>query len=492
MALADVLSGIGRGIEGGIHGVGTGLKAAGAVLEPVAKRTADVLSGEAPQIDAEKRMQQAALDTAGIESQANMIETRLRMGGLKPDQSNQLIDQLSSLYSHPSQAPTLMQRLNRIVHGDKGATYSPNAPARADLGGIFSSQDEAVRSQKQADALELANAKMRTNYQPYMYNGSVINVDLNREEPPSGAVPVQKDSLVKHFQSKPVLSPSHGKDPIQASFDPGTGKYFDSGGKEITDATLYVKPSGAANIQYASLYAKDLLARQGKGEQLTPEESAQLAGLRSAMTIAGVARANAMAEASAKYGLVQAQDPLTGADIWVPKMSVLAAAQGGNPNLASKNSQRAMLAASALQQISTIKELIDAHPDLVGPVSGRKNAIERLGGVSSPEFARFQAAALYLAEHGSGVFGSRNIQTVNDLEKTITDSNLNADAVKAALDQSEKTNKMFLNPQAAQIPNTEAKQVGKLKDAMTPANPVKAEQWERDPITHKLVKKEQK
>jgi hypothetical protein len=233
------------------------------------------------------------------------------------------------------------------------------------------------------------------------------------------------------------------------------GVFKNAAGQVIPDAKPYVKPSNRnvpIGIQYAQLYSKKLLADKKQGPPLTNEEAAQLQAAASSMTLAGIARANAMAKAQAFYGLVQTQDASTGADVWAPRMDVLDAARRGEGPLASRNSQRAMLAASALQQIDTMKDLLDSYPGLVGPIAGRANAIAQMGGIQSPEFARLRAAALYLAEHGSGVFGSRSIKTVEDLEKTITDPAFNVDAFKAALDQSEETNRMFLNPLNAPAP----------------------------------------
>ena len=209
-----------------------------------------------------------------------------------------------------------------------------------------------------------------------------------------------------------------------------------------------------AGLYQRNLYGKALLAKEGKGPQLTPEEQAQLEGLKSAMTIGPLTRAEGMAKYGAIYNLTQVQDPATGADVWVPRMDVISAARSGNNALASRNSQRAMLAASALQQIYTMKDVIEHHPALFGPVSGRISELQQYGGLQSPEFAKFAAAALYLAEHGSGVFGSRSIHTVQDLENTITDPAFNPKALMAALDQSEKTNQMFLNPTGAQLPSS--------------------------------------
>ena len=458
MSIGDILSNVGSGLA-------TAGRVAGAVAGPVIQSLAEEESGQAPEIQAEKRQNAMKLQNAAISSKAQDLESQLEMGRkygtLSPDQQQQYVDAITTLYSHPSQMPTLIQKIHNAVHPG-GATYSqPTSPlASAVPEGGTQKRDidlatQAAMMKKGVRPVPGVRPFLNTDdglyYQPmYDAHGGVTNEVVDNYKPPS---PKKALSGVPPFQGP-------DKKWYRAMTD-NTGAVTN---EEIPNYTPPPpKANGNVSAQYAALFAKSLLARSGKGPQLTPEEEAQLQGLQSAMTINGVTRANAMAAATARYNLVQVQDPHTGADVWVPKMNVIAASQGGAPAITSKNSQKAMLAASALQQINTIKDLIDAHPDLVGPASGRINAIQQMGGVQSPDFARFTAAATYLAEHGSGVFGSRAIGTVHDLEKAITDPSFNADAMKASLDQAEITNQSFLNPQGAQVMSpTGAKSVGDL------------------------------
>ncbi len=73
MSVGDLLSGIGRGVA-------TAGRVAGAVLEPIAKRTAEVVSGEAPELDAERRQQAMQLTDQQRELTANDLESQLEMG----------------------------------------------------------------------------------------------------------------------------------------------------------------------------------------------------------------------------------------------------------------------------------------------------------------------------------------------------------------------------------------------------------------------------
>ena len=70
MSFADILKEAGSGLA-------TGAKAVGAVLEPVAKRTAEVVSGEAPQIDEEKRQQAQQQNNQATEAKAQQLESQL-------------------------------------------------------------------------------------------------------------------------------------------------------------------------------------------------------------------------------------------------------------------------------------------------------------------------------------------------------------------------------------------------------------------------------
>ena len=463
MSIGDILSSVGSGLA-------TAGRVAGAVAGPVIQSLAEEESGQAPEIQAERRRQKMALQQQSVANDVNDLQNQLAMGikygTLNEDQQGAYKKAIAQKYMDAiSQAAApggnLTERLHAAVHGG-GAPYQPyTAP-------LASATPEGGTQKRDVDlAVEAANAKkgvrpvpgvrpfLNTDdgeyYQPmYDAHGGVTNERVDNYKPPS---PKKALAGVPPFQGP-------DKKWYRAMTD-NTGAVTN---EEIPNYTPPPpKSSGTVSAQYAALFAKDLLARSGKGPQLTSEEEAQKQGLAQAMTIAGVSRANAMAAATARYNLVQVQDPHTGADVWVPKMNVIAASQGGAPAMTSKGSQKAMLAASALQQINTIKDLIDAHPDLVGPVSGRINAIQQMGGVQSPDFARFTAAATYLAEHGSGVFGSRAVGTVHDLEKAITDPSFNADAMKASLDQAEITNQSFLNPQGAQVMSpTGAKSVGDI------------------------------
>ncbi len=125
MSIGDFLSNVG-------HGLATGARAVGAVAGPVVQSLAEEESGQAPEIQAEKRQQAMNLQNAAISSKAKDLESQLEMGRkygtLTPDQQQQYVDAITTLYSHPSQMPTLIQKIHNAVHPG-GAPYQ--APATA-------------------------------------------------------------------------------------------------------------------------------------------------------------------------------------------------------------------------------------------------------------------------------------------------------------------------------------------------------------------------
>ena len=149
MAVADFLQNLGSGLA-------TGAKAVGSVLPALGLRTAQVVSGEAPQIDADNRhsAEQAR------ELKANDLEAQLEMGRkcgtLTPEQQKQYVDQITGLYSGPENMDGLLKRLHKAVHPN-GATYSlPDATpkggtAQADNGSLLgrgSSRSKKRRAKK--------------------------------------------------------------------------------------------------------------------------------------------------------------------------------------------------------------------------------------------------------------------------------------------------------------------------------------------------------
>ena len=125
MSIGDILSSVGSGLA-------TAGRVAGAVAGPVIQSLAEEESGQAPEIQAEKRQQAMKLQSAAISSKAQDLESQLEMGRkygtLSPDQQQQYVDAITTLYSHPSQMPTLIQKIHGALHPG-GATYQSATPA---------------------------------------------------------------------------------------------------------------------------------------------------------------------------------------------------------------------------------------------------------------------------------------------------------------------------------------------------------------------------
>lgn len=155
MSIGDLLSGIGRGLA-------TTGRAAGSVLEPIAERTAEVVSGQAPQIDAEKRQQAAQLTNEQREIKANELEQQLEMGRkygtLSAEDQKQYVDAITGLYSKPEDQGSLIQRLHKAIHPQGTTRQAATAPLKnaTPEGGVSAEEErrknEAYQQQLEQDA----------------------------------------------------------------------------------------------------------------------------------------------------------------------------------------------------------------------------------------------------------------------------------------------------------------------------------------------------
>jgi hypothetical protein len=188
MSIGDILSAVGRGAA-------TAGRVAGAVLEPIGRRTAEVLSGEAPQIDEERRQQALQLSNEQRELKANELEQQLEMGRkygtLTPDQQKQYVDAIIGLYSKPEDQGNLLRRTLRAIY-PKGAVRQtaqalPNATpiggtARADLNLL----DEKQGLRPVPGVRPFLNKADGQYYQPmYTRSGQVVNELVEDYQPPA-------------------------------------------------------------------------------------------------------------------------------------------------------------------------------------------------------------------------------------------------------------------------------------------------------------------
>ena len=213
MAVADFLKDVGEGVK-------TGAKALGSAVEPVLARTAEVVSGEAPQIDQEKRQQQEKLEDEQIAVKASALENQLAMGQkygtLTPEQQKQYVDQITGLYSHPRHMGTLMEKLRKVTHPN-GAYNTGPLPNATPPGGT-AAVDEATRERALADTLG-----MRQTAQDEEIDRRAQDA-LKYRKPPNGKTPP-----VPGNQLPPDAAGPDGQ-PIPATARTAGQSYVDYGG----------------------------------------------------------------------------------------------------------------------------------------------------------------------------------------------------------------------------------------------------------------------
>src|SRR5271156_5177493 len=150
MAISDVLSGIGEGLEKGAAATG---RVAGALAPAIGKAVVNEEAGYAPQIAAEGRQHTQAMEDQQINAKAGLLENQLKQlqsnaplfnndgSVMTPQQRTSAISDLSGqftqLYSHPRHAGTLMEKLRQAVSpggmtaGAGAMASQPNTPASA-------------------------------------------------------------------------------------------------------------------------------------------------------------------------------------------------------------------------------------------------------------------------------------------------------------------------------------------------------------------------
>lgn len=114
-----------------------------------------------------------------------------------------------------------------------------------------------------------------------------------------------------------------------------------------------------------------------------------------------------------------------------------------NPQPSGAQRTKADLGQSMKLQISTMKDIIQRHPEFFGPGAGRLTSLQAWMGSQDPDAQRFLAAQNFMAEHGSGMFGSRNKHVIDDI-KNLGRVSMNTPALLASLDQADKTADEFV------------------------------------------------
>lgn len=115
-----------------------------------------------------------------------------------------------------------------------------------------------------------------------------------------------------------------------------------------------------------------------------------------------------------------------------------------NPQPTAQERRIGDLGQSAVNQVRTMRQIMNAHPEVFGPIAGRTLQAQKWLGSQSPDAQRFLSASRYLADHSAGVFGSRSVEITKLLEQ-LTDPKMNPAAMDAALDQAETTAQHFVD-----------------------------------------------
>src|SRR5271156_2507104 len=177
MAISDVLSGIGEGLEKGAAATG---RVAGALAPAIGKAVVNEEAGYAPQIAAEGRQHAQAMEDQQINAKAGLLENQLKQlqsnaqlfnndgSVMTPQQRTSAISDLSGqftqLYSHPRHAGTLMEKLRQAVSpggmtAGAGQQAAPSTPASAMQG--FTAAAPAGYQQQQDDAAQAHQADLQ-------------------------------------------------------------------------------------------------------------------------------------------------------------------------------------------------------------------------------------------------------------------------------------------------------------------------------------------
>ncbi len=105
---------------------------------------------------------------------------------------------------------------------------------------------------------------------------------------------------------------------------------------------------------------------------------------------------------------------------------------------------KADLANSAHEQIQSMKGIVQARPDIFGPIEGRSTDFSAWVGSQDPDAQRFRAARTIAGDHLAGVFGGRSEAALSALDDAIGHFKDNPAAVMAGLDQLDKANDSFV------------------------------------------------
>jgi hypothetical protein len=101
------------------------------------------------------------------------------------------------------------------------------------------------------------------------------------------------------------------------------------------------------------------------------------------------------------------------------------------------------MAASAAEQLGTIKDIVQKHPDMFGPGYGQSTQFQKWIGSQDPDAQRFLSARTIAADHLAGTFGGRSEAALTALDNAVGQFKDNPQAALAGIDQLTKANSRF-------------------------------------------------
>ena len=214
MSVGDLLSGIGRGVA-------TAGRVAGAVLEPIAKRTAEVVSGEAPELDEERRQQAMQLSDQQRELKANDLESQLEMGRkygtLTPEQQGSLLQRIHKAIHPTGTVRQAAQPLPSAIPA--GGTAA--ADERNKVGSLL--DEDALKKQQALQSIDWFKKNMLPQFPPDQqaaklnaYIDHINGITQGTEKPPKGLKAMDQGGVFFGVEDQDT-----GKQYLKAQLEPG-------------------------------------------------------------------------------------------------------------------------------------------------------------------------------------------------------------------------------------------------------------------------------
>lgn len=219
--------------------IGDVLRDIGSVAGAVGKRTADVVSGEAPKLDEEQRKAAEKAEDAQIAVKSRLLESQLetgkKYGTLTPQQQQLYVDQITGLYSHPRHAGTLMEKLRQSIHPNGAYAQGPQAPlpdanppggtAAADertrLSSLMGADDE--NKQQALKSIDWFKQNMLPQFPPDQqarklneYVDHINGITQGIEKPPKGLKAMEQGGVFFGVEDQDT-----GKQYLKAQLEPG-------------------------------------------------------------------------------------------------------------------------------------------------------------------------------------------------------------------------------------------------------------------------------